>query len=129
MTRQRSRPRSRRLGGRSPLTAVRESLPSLPPVGPSGSGSSLRRSYRSGLELSRDLLHLTLVVACIRFALTGAFVAVVSSKLLLVFAFNLLVTVPGMYRLALHLGWVEEPAVGIAVAPLLSAALGLVVGT
>lgn len=104
----RFRYRSRPLGGRSPLAALRRALPSLPSLGPDPrTRPGLRHSYGLGLELSRDLLTLAVLALAVRLTLTGAFVAVVSSELLLVLAFNTLVTVPVMYRLGRRLGWID----------------------
>jgi hypothetical protein len=104
MARLRSRPLRERLSPR----AVREALGSL-----SGPGAAeLRGSYRTGLRLSQDLLNLALILIGVRFALTGAFITVVSSHALLVLLFNLLVTVPAMYRALRRIGWVDGPPIG-----------------
>ncbi|MFC4356912.1 hypothetical protein ACFO0N_03000 [Halobium salinum] len=134
MARLRSRSHSRSRAdsrGTSSLSSVRAALPSLPSVFARRSGTSgFTGDYRTGLRLSQDLLNLALIVIGVRFALTGAFITVVSSHVLVVLAFNLLVTAPAMYRMLRRLGWVDGPAIGpgLAVAGAVGA-LGLVSGT
>lgn len=115
MARLRSRSRSRHgsRGVQARLAAVRNAFPSLRSTRSRSSGSDgFRNSHRTGLRLSQDLLNLALIVVGVRFALTGAFITVVSSHALLVLGFNLLVTAPAMYRLLRRLGWVDGPAIG-----------------
>jgi hypothetical protein len=109
MARHRSRARPRPLRERLSLRTVHEALGSL---SGSGSASGLGRNYRTGLRLSQDLLNLALILLGVRFALTGAFITVISSHVLFVLLFNLLVTLPAMYRTLRRLGWVDGPAIG-----------------
>jgi hypothetical protein len=92
---------------RSPPSPPRAALPA-----DSSRGVRIALGLGERFRARTELPNLALILLGVRFALTGAFITVISSHVLFVLLFNLLVTLPAMYRTLRRLGWVDGPAIG-----------------